>query len=276
MHSMSIQENRTVMGSKINMVKSPLLAFTESPAVEIVNTNGTSSAVLVCDHASNRVPAQLGTLGIDSFQLMGHIGWDPGAANVARSLSVYLDAPLVLSGYSRLVIDCNRPLYSEDSIAEQSASVQVPGNCGLLPIEKELRVDALFQPYHQAISQLLDSRINQSSMLLSIHSFTPVLNGQHRPWHIGVSSGHDRGLADLMIRTLSHNGRFNIGDNEPYQIDDNIDYTIPFHGEGRGLPCVMFEIRQDEISSEASASEWALRLAEAYQLIENEALNSFA
>lgn len=256
------------------MVKSPLLALTESSAVEIVNGSGTSSAVLVCDHASNRVPGQLGTLGLDRVQLTDHIGWDPGAADVARQLSVYLDAPLVLSGYSRLVIDCNRPLSSEGSIAKQSAGVQVPGNWGLLPKEKELRVDALFQPYHHAISQLLDSRINRPSMLLSIHSFTPVLNGQHRPWHIGVSSGRDRGLADLMLRTLSLRKGFIIGDNKPYPIEDHIDYTIPLHGEGRGLSSVMFEIRQDEIGSSAGANAWALRLAEVYQLIENEALNS--
>jgi predicted N-formylglutamate amidohydrolase len=97
-----------------------LLGSDEPPPVELVNDGGRSSAVLVCDHASNRVPQQLGTLGLDAAQLADHIGWDPGAAEVARRLSTLLDAPLVLSGYSRLVIDCNRPLRSTGSIAEES------------------------------------------------------------------------------------------------------------------------------------------------------------
>jgi predicted N-formylglutamate amidohydrolase len=251
-----------------------LLGSDEPPPVELVNAGGRSSAVLVCDHASNRVPRRLGSLGLNAVQLADHIGWDPGAADVARRLSALLDAPLVLSGYSRLVIDCNRPLRSAESIAEQSGGVPVPGNHGLSPLERENRINALFRPYHDAIDRLIDDRTRRPSLLLSIHSFTPMLNGRPRPWHIGVSHWRDRRLAALMLGALAHIGEFTVGDNEPYPIDDDVDYTIPVHGEGRGLPGVMIEIRQDRIQTAAGAA-WAARLAEAYRLIEAEALRVF-
>jgi predicted N-formylglutamate amidohydrolase len=252
-----------------------LLGTDEPSPVELINADGRSSAVLVCDHASNRVPRQLGMLGLDAVQLADHIGWDPGAADVARRLSTLLDAPLVLSGYSRLVIDCNRPLRNAELIAEQSDGVPVPGNRGLSPWERERRINGLFRPYHDAIDRLLDGRTGRPSLLLSIHSFTPVMNGRPRPWHIGVSHWRDRRLAALMLGVLARSGELNVGDNEPYPIDEDVDYTIPVHGEGRGLPSVMIEIRQDEIRTTAGAAAWAAQLAEAYRIIEPEALRFF-
>jgi len=249
----------------------PLLESDEPPPFEVVRPEGAGSAVLVCDHASNRVPRRLGTLGLDAARLADHIGWDPGAAEVARMLSAHLDAPLVLSGYSRLVIDCNRPLRSPDSIPEQSAGVPVPGNVGLSAGEREGRIQALFRPYHGAIARLLDGRAGRPTLLLDIHSFTPVLNGRARPWHIGVSQRGDRKLAALLLGALARGGDLTVGDNEPYPIEDAIDYTIPTHGEGRGLPSVMIEIRQDGVRTPAEAAAWAERLAEAYRRIEAEA-----
>jgi len=255
----------------MGVTTSSLLGPDEPSAVEMVNPDGSGSAVLVCDHASNRVPRRLGTLGLDAGRLNDHIGWDPGAAEVARRLSAHLDAPLVLSGYSRLVIDCNRPLGSPESIAEQTAGVAIPANRGLSPGEREMRVDTLFRPYHDAIDRLLDARAERPTLLLSIHSFTPVLNDRRRPWHIGIASWRDRRLAALLLRAIGR-GDFVVGDNEPYPIDDEIDYTIPTHGEGRGLPGAMIEIRQDEIRAAAGTDAWATRLAEAYRRIEVEAL----
>ena len=245
------------------------------PAVEVVNADAGGSTVLVCDHASNRIPCRLGTLGLDAARLADHIAWDPGAADVSRRLSARLGAPLVLSGYSRLVIDCNRPPGHVESIAAQSAGVPVPGNRELTPEDREIRIDALFRPYHGAIGRLLDGRTHRPTLLLSLHSFTPVLNGRPRPWHIGVSSGHDRRLAALLLGALRQDRALTVGDNEPYPIEDDIDYTIPVHGEGRGLPSVMIEIRHDEIRTAAGAATWAARLAEAYRLIEVEALGFF-
>ncbi len=245
-----------------------LLGPDDPSAVEIVNAEGGGSAVLLCDHAARRVPRRLGTLGLDPASLSGHIAWDPGAAKVARRLSTHLDAPLVLSCYSRLVIDCNRPLGSPQSIPEHSAGVAIPGNRGLSPDERATRIDELFRPYHGAVGQLLDSRSSRPTVLLSIHSFTPVLNGQPRPWHLGVSHWRDPRLAALLLGALGRRGDLTIGDNEPYPIEDDTDYTIPLHGGGRGLPSVMIEIRQDGIPTFAAAAAWAARFAEAYRLIE--------
>lgn len=249
-----------------------LLEHGEPPAFEIVNASGSSNAVLVCDHASNRVPRRLGTLGLDPQQLTDHIAWDTGAAEVARRLAVELDAPLVLSGYSRLVIDCNRQLGRDDSIPQQSAGVPVPGNGELGPKDKALRRTALFEPYHRAISTLLDGRSHRPTLLLSIHSFTPVLDGQSRPWHIGISHGRDRRLAALLLDALAHAADIVVGDNQPYPIDNVIDYTLPTHGDSRGLANVMIEIRQDGIDTVAGAADWASRLARGYKQIEVEAL----
>jgi predicted N-formylglutamate amidohydrolase len=247
-----------------------LLRADEPPAVEVVNGQGDGCAVLLCDHASHRIPTRLGDLGLDPAQLSDHIAWDPGAAEVAHRLSAQLDAPLVMSGYSRLVIDCNRPLSSPESIAECSAGVPIRGNLGLSPEERRGRIEALFEPYHGAIAQLLDRRSGRATVLLSIHSFTPVLNGQRRPWQIGVSYWRDPRLAKLLIGALGRTGDLAIGDNEPYPIEEDTDYTIPRHGERRGLPSAMIEIRQDGVRTEVSVAAWAARLAEAYGLIEAE------
>ena len=248
-----------------------LLAADEPPAFEVVNRQGGGMALLVCDHAANRVPRQLHSLGLDPAQLADHIAWDPGAAEVARRLSVHLDAPLVLSGYSRLVIDCNRPLGHAQSIAEQSAGIPIPGNLGISAAERERRGATLFQPYHDAIAGLLAERRQRPTLLLSIHSFTPVLNGQQRPWQVGISHWRDRRLADWLIQALTRDPELTVGDNAPYPIEASIDYTVIRCVEGFALPGVMIEIRQNEIHTPAGATRWAARLAEAYRLIEDEA-----
>ena len=241
-----------------------LLEGDDAPAFEVVNGDGGSNVVLVCDHASHRVPRRLGTLGLGESRLREHIGWDPGAAAVARHLSAELDAPLVLSGYSRLVIDCNRPLRSPQSIAEESDGVCIARNLGLSPDERSVRADALFHPYHDAIARVLDRRCGRGALLLSIHSFAPVLAGHARPWNVGVSSRRERWLASLLVSGLRVNrDGLTVGDNEPYAIDDDLDYTVPVHAEARGLPGALIEIRQDGIESPADARAWAGRLAEA-------------
>ena len=189
-------------------------------------------------------------LGPEPHQLADHIGWGPGAAEVAIRLSVKLDTPLILSGYSRLVIDCNRPLQSGESIPEQSAGEPIPGNVGLTQEAREVRIDALFKPYHQAIDRLLDNRIHRPSVLISIHSYTPILYGRQRPWQIGVSYWRDTRLARLLFLSLTQGGDLALGDNEPYPLEENTDYTIPVQGKARGLPSTMIAIRQDGIHTE--------------------------
>ena len=245
-----------------------LLENDEPPAFEIVNASGASKLVLVCDHASKRVPRCLDNLGLTPEQLDDHIGWDPGAADVARLLSKNIDAPLILSGYSRLVIDCNRPLQSSQSIPAQSADVLVPGNQNITDEDRAWRVNSLFTPYHNAINQLLADRKNRRTIFLSVHSFTPMLNGQQRPWNIGISFWRDQTLAKLLIHALKKYDDIVVGDNEPYAIDTEFDYAIPVHGEGRGLPSAMIEMRQDCVRSDAGVAAWAARITHVYKEIE--------
>lgn len=246
-----------------------LLEGDDVPPFEIVNGDGGSNVVLVCDHASHRVPSRLGTLGLEEARLREHIGWDPGAAAVARQLSSELDAALVLSGYSRLVIDCNRPLRSAQSIAVESDGVAIPANVGLSPEQTGLRARALFRPYHDAIARVLDRRRDRPSVLLSIHSFTPVMAGHVRPWNVGVSSRRKRRLASLLVAELAaHEDGLTVGDNQPYAIDDELDYTIPIHAEARGLPNALIEMRQDGLEKPADVRAWAGRLAAAVRRTE--------
>lgn len=249
-----------------------LLAPGEPPAFEIVNPAGTSSAFLICDHASNRVPARLGTLGLTEAQRADHIAWDPGAADMARRLSALLDAPLVLSGYSRLVIDCNRPRTNPQLMAPQSAGVPVPGNAAITDDDGAARLSELFEPYHDAVETLLAERAGRPTMLLSIHSFTPDIgDGEPRPWRISIAYGKDDRLARLLIPALRADGTI-VGDNQPYSVTADSDYSIPVHGERRGIPHVLVETRQDGIRTLEDAGVWAEKLAAAYRSIEADAV----
>lgn len=249
-----------------------LLDASDAPAVEILNPTGASRFVLVCDHASNRIPFKLHDLGLTQEQLTDPISWDLGAADVARMLSVLIDAPLVLSGYSRLVIDCNRPLHSKELIAEISDGIKIPGNHNLTADDRDRRLVTFFYPYHEAIANLLNARQGPTA-LLSMHSFTANLSGKPRPWQIGVACRHDERLAThLYAAFLQHidivMGSISVGYNQPYTIEDEFDYTIPVHGEGRGIPCAMIEIRQNEIQQTTDAAVWAARIAQVLQKIE--------
>ncbi len=239
-----------------------LLAPDEAPPFELVNPNGPAQAVLVCDHASNRVPRALAGLGLTAEQLGRHIAWDPGAAAVARGLAVRLDAALVLGGYSRLVIDLNRPLASPESIAERSDGVTVPGNLDLGAGARSARVATFFAPYHREIARVLDARRGRTTLLYSIHSFTPLLDGEERPWNVGVACGRDPRLARAMHRALAATTGLCIGYTQPYDVDDVHDYTLPTHGEGRGIPHVMIELRQDGLVRATDIAAWVDRLAQ--------------
>lgn len=251
--------------------KNALLQPDEPPAVEVVNPDGKSAAFLLCDHASNRIPRRLGTLGLSEAERADHIAWDPGAANMARRLSALLDAPLVLSGYSRLVIDCNRPLDSTQLTAPVSGGVIVPGNACVTDADRAARLSELHQPYHDTIADMLDARNRRPTLLLSIHSFTPELDDGPRPWPLSIAYGEDDRLARLLIPALRQDGTV-VGDNQPYAVSAWSDYSIPVHGERRGIPHVLVETRQDGIRTPEAASAWAGRLADAYRRIESQAL----
>ncbi len=238
------------------------IAADEPPAFELVNPDGRGRALLVCDHASLRIPRRLGSLGVGDADRRRHVAWDIGAAAVARRLSLILDAPLLLSGYSRLVVDCNRPLEVDTAFVTRSEDVEVPGNLALPDAEKAARAEAFYWPYQDAVHALVESRMggDRPPVMVSVHSFTPVYHGRARPWQIGVHYRLDRRLAALMLDGLGADSSLRVGENEPYPVALDEDYTVPVHAELRGLPYVLFEIRQDLIGDQAGSDAWALRL----------------
>ncbi len=240
----------------------PLLFDDEPPAFERVNPEGKSRIVLTCDHASRRLPRALGTLGMSDAQLSSHLAWDPGAAEVARGLSHRLDAPLVLSGYSRLAIDCNRPLTSPASVPEVSCEIAVPGNVGVPDEQRRCRQDELFWPYHRAIEQLLEARAAIDNVIVALHSFTPEpLYGKERPWQLGFMYNRDRRLAKELLAALEEEGNVVVGDNQPYQVTDGSDYGIPQYGERAGRLSVLIELRQDVVASDVGIEAMVTLLA---------------
>lgn len=236
-------------------------------AFEIVNPKGKSHLLLVCDHASNKVPSFLQELGLSEAQLNDHIAWDPGAADVARFLAQDLDATLVLSGFSRLVIDCNRSLISPLLIAPVSDGVVVPANQNLTEAQRSHRIESYFLPYHQAIQQLLDDRLDVITTVLSIHSFSPALaeadEESCRPWHVGVSFKEFSGLADKLYAALKRDEQLRVGYHEPYAVDDEFDFTLIEHGFKRQLQHAMIEMRQDQLLTVEQRKSWALRILKA-------------
>lgn len=241
-----------------------LLAADEPSAVAVLRSDGTSPFLLTCDHAGRRIPRSLGSLGLEAPDLERHIAWDIGAATVARSLSERLDAALVLQTYSRLVIDCNRSPEVHDSIATLSESTEIPGNKGISDAARQARVNEIFCPYHERITAALDARADakRPSALVAVHSFTPVFKGVKRPWHIGILYNRDRRLPGVLFDLLSEHDHLVVGDNQPYAVSDVTDYTIPVHGERRGIPHVEIEIRQDLIAEPTGQEIWAERLAD--------------
>jgi predicted N-formylglutamate amidohydrolase len=240
-----------------------LLGADEPPAALVEHAGAASPFVLACDHAGREIPRALGSLGLSAAESASHIAWDIGAAGVARQLAARLDATLVLQPYSRLVIDCNRPLDAPDSIATRSEWTRIAANENLAVEQIEARVRDVFLPYHHALRGILDQRLRQrrAVILVSVHSFTPTYEGTSRPWHIGVMHHRDGRLAAELLRLLRRDERLPVGDNQPYAIGDDSDYTIPVHGEARGIPHVALEIRQDLIADEAGQAGWAGRLA---------------
>ncbi len=241
----------------------PLLGPADPAPVEILNPDGACRAVLICDHGGRAIPAALGDLGLDATALARHIAWDIGIAEVTRHVSKRLDAAAVLGGYSRLVIDCNRRLDDPTSIAQESDGVAVPANRGLDAAARRARAAACFEPYHAAIARILDGRLRAGLVpaLVSMHSFTPVMNGFERPWHIGVLWNRDPRLPVKLLARLGAEPDLCIGDNEPYTGRGERGYSIIAHGEPRGIPHALIEMRQDLIDTHHGAVEWAARLA---------------
>jgi predicted N-formylglutamate amidohydrolase len=240
-----------------------LLDPDEPDPVIFDNEVGQSVFFLTCDHAGRAIPRRLDRLGLLEHETWRHIAWDIGIGAVGKRLSQSLDAAVILQTYSRLVIDCNRDPDVPSSIPEISETTEIPSNQGLTETARTARINGIFRPYHDAIAAALDRRAaaGRASVLVALHSFTPVFKGVARPWHAAVLYNRDARLAHPLFELLSAEDGLVIGDNEPYAVSDLTDYTVPVHGERRGLPHVEIEIRQDQIEDPAGQTAWAQRLA---------------
>ncbi|MBN9594914.1 MAG: N-formylglutamate amidohydrolase [Afipia sp.] len=247
-----------------------LLDADEVPPVVEENAGSRSPFFFTCDHYGRLVPRALGDLGVPASEMERHIAWDIGIAGVATLLAKEMGVHLIAQRYSRLVIDCNRPFESPGSIPLISEATEIPGNGGLDAAQVSARQQAIFAPYHGRIAQALDARKAQGlpTILVSLHSFTPVYAGIARPWHIGTLYHRDDRLPHLLRDKLRLEGDLVVGDNEPYAVSDTTDYTIPVHGEQRGLMNTGIEIRQDLIGDPSGQQQWAERLARLLREIE--------
>jgi predicted N-formylglutamate amidohydrolase len=242
---------------------SELLAPDEPSPVRILQPDGKSDLLLAADHAGRLIPRALGTLGLDKVERGRHIAWDIGIAGVTEQMAELLDATAILQVYSRLVIDCNRAPHHPTSIPPVSETTPIPGNEGLNKAERDARRRAIFDPYHAALAELIDRRaaMGRRTVLVAMHSFTPVFKSVARRVEVGVLFHHETPLSRIMLDLLRAEGDLVVGANEPYAITDDSDYTVPVHGEARGLEHVEIEIRQDLIGDTAGQAAWARRMA---------------
>ncbi len=236
-----------------------------------------SPFVLCCDHAGRQIPRSLGDLGVPSEDRERHIAWDIGAASVTRHLSSMLGAFAILQTYSRLVYDCNRPVDAADAVAVISEHTRIPGNEGVSEHERAHRRMEIFHPYQNKLAEVLALRDARSvlTVLVSVHSFTPVFKGNARPFHVGVLYNRDPRFAHAMLALLREDEALVVGDNEPYALNDKSDYTVPTHGEKRGILHVEMEIRQDLIADAAGQAAWAAILARHLPVALERVLRSF-
>ena len=251
-----------------------LLGADDPPVYRVHRARGVSPFVLLADHAGQQVPAALRQLGLPRRELDRHIGWDIGIAGTTTALAGRLDAWAIEQTYSRLLIDCNRPLASPTLIPEVSDHTVVPGNAGLDADQRRQRIEAIHAPYHARIGAELDARraAGRPTLLVMMHSFTPRMNGVQRPWHAGVLYHQDTRFAHALLHALRAEGDLQVGDNQPYSVSDTSDYAVPVHGEGRGLPHVELEIRQDLIADAAGQMAWADRLARIFSALQPQLL----
>lgn len=240
-----------------------LLGGEDVPPVHESNVSSRSPFLFTCDHYGRLLPKRLSNLGLPESELNRHIAYDIGIAGVAEELARALDAHLIAQRYSRLVIDCNRPPEVASAVPQLSESTVIPGNEALPREAVEARRREIFEPYHRRIDAVISRRLHDQAptVLVALHSFTPVYAGVKRPWHIGTLYRRDATLAPLLLKALRAEGDLVVGDNQPYAVGEQTDYTIPVHGEARGLINSGIEIRQDLIAAPSGQRRWAERLA---------------
>jgi predicted N-formylglutamate amidohydrolase len=237
-----------------------LLAPHEPAPVSIGHFGRSAPFFLACDHAGRRIPERLGRLGLSEPDLLRHIAWDIGIWGTSIRLARALDAFLIGQPYSRLVIDNNRPLTSPTLIPHISESTPIPGNADLSDAEKAERIAQIFTPYHDRVEREITARTGPT-LFVAMHSFTNIYKGVARPWHAGVLFNRDQGISRILLDLLRAEPGLVVGENEPYSVSDDSDYSAPVHAEQRGLPYLELEIRQDLIATQEGEAEWAERLS---------------
>lgn len=243
-----------------------LLAPDEPPAFDILNAGGDSRIILTCEHAGNIVPRKLHLLGLSREDYKCHYAVDVGARDVTRYLSALLNAPAVLGNYSRLVVDLNRMVDHPTTFAPTGEGKPVPGNITITDEDKAQRIRALYEPYHQALSGILDrvQALGTIPVVVSVHSFTPKFFNFVRPWEIGFLHSDDSRLSLQMIAYFKRLG-YCVGDNEPYDHRIARGGSVNRHAGFRRLPHTMVEYRNDMISNDKGAFSWAKLLADGLQ-----------
>ncbi|MGU9957946.1 MAG: N-formylglutamate amidohydrolase [Arenicellales bacterium WSBS_2016_MAG_OTU3] len=229
----------------------------------VTNPDATSKIVLVCDHATNIIPPGY-ELGISEQDMTRHIAWDIGALELARMLSESLHAVLVNSRFSRLLIDPNRPLDDPSLMPSISDRTHIPINANIRPAEREKRLNDFYYPYHAKIASTIETieQNHEQAIPIFIHSFTPTLGGEQRPWHVGVLSTEDKRLANPLLNILQRRTGLVVGDNKPYSAVAPRGYTSERHAEEVGRKYLLLEIRQDLISNSDGVKEWSCVLTE--------------
>jgi len=234
----------------------------EDPApVGLFNAEGTSPFLLIGDHAGSALPSVLGDLGLEPGEMERHIAVDIGVFGLGHALAEKLDAPFVHQTYSRLVIDCNRDPGRSDAIPEVSDGTLIRGNERLADDARAARIDAIHRAYHARIAAIIDAReeAGRETVLVSLHSFTPAMDGMSRPWHVGILHGAGRtDFAHALLQELRCEDNLSVGDNVPYAMDDT-DYTVPLHAFARGLRYAEIEVRQDLLADDDVCQLWAAR-----------------
>ncbi len=239
-----------------------LLGSTDPHPFTVINEDGKSNCLIICDHASNTVPAKLNKLGLSDDILEQHVGIDIGTEEIGRYLSQALDATMVMANYSRLVIDLNRGTDHPTSIPPVSDHIDIPGNVDMDPADKQGRIDEIYMPYHNAIEQacLNIRERGQLPFIISVHSFTNEMDGFKRPWEIGILWDDDDFVPkNVMANIAKMRPDFTVGDNKPYCIKESklFNNTIERHAVQHGYPYIIPEFRQDLTSDPAKAEELA-------------------
>jgi len=229
---------------------------------ELVNPGGNANIILISEHASNHIPDEYAKLGLNDEQLEMHIAWDIGIGEVTKNLAEILDAPAILAGFSRLLIDANRGLDQAGLIPEVSDGHHIQGNQNLKDDEVNDRIKRFYTPFHDQTDLLIKqkSKNDHAPIIFNMHSFTPEMAGFKRPWHTGMLWNKDKRVASALIERLSDRG-FTVGDNQPYS-GQELNHTMNTHGTQHGFPHVNIEIRQNEINHQAGIDKWSRILGE--------------